>query len=72
MSDRKAPWPDFNGSPLFEGDIIVHPSKETGVIVYLPGHEHPADSWRVDYGDGTLSRLSLQIGDKGQAVKSED
>ncbi len=64
---RKAPWPDFNGSGIFEGDVILHPNGESGVVVFLDWEEQPTDQWRVDYRDGTRSRLCLQVGGKGQA-----
>lgn len=71
MNKRLAPWPDFKGNPIYEGDLIEHPaSDETGVVMYLDRHGlAEVDRWFVDYGDGGRpSRLGLQIGDKGQAV----
>lgn len=65
---RLCPWPDFAENPIREGDIIRHPTGETGRVVFLAGWNNPTDQWRVDYGDGLLSRLCLQIGDKGMAV----
>jgi hypothetical protein len=67
---RLAPWPDFAGKPIHEGDTIRHPeSGQEGRVVFLPGHQDPSDQWRVDYGNfEALSRLSLQIGEKGRAV----
>jgi hypothetical protein len=61
-----APWDDFAGGIIHEGDVIVHPSGECGRVV-IDKHED-RDRWKVDYGDGLLSSLALQIGDKGQAV----
>ena len=71
-SRKKAPWPDYKGNDLFEGDVIKHPSGEQGVIIYyeMREGEYEHDKWRVRYED-CLSRLGLQIGDKGQAVKVE-
>lgn len=66
---RQAPWNDYKGNEIFEGDTIVHPSGETGVIAYRQNSISISDNWLVDYGDGVLSRLCLQIGDKGMAVK---
>lgn len=67
-ADRVVPWTDYNGAKLHEGDTIEHPnSGEVGVIVFLKEHSDPGDQWRVNYGTGYLSRLCLQIGDKGQA-----
>ena len=67
-----APWPDFAGNPIHEGDVIAHPSGERGRVVLLAGERDPGDQWRVDYGTGDLSRLCLQIGDKGRAVVTTD
>lgn len=65
---NKATWPDFAGHAIYEGDVIEHPSGERGTVVFLAQESDPGDQWRVDYGDGYLSRLCLQIGDKGRAV----
>lgn len=65
---RVAPWPDFAGNAIHEGDTIEHPNGDYGEVIFLDVGAAPADAWRVDYRQGTYSRLSLQIGDKGQAV----
>jgi len=67
---NKAPWKDFKGADIHEGDVIEHPSGERGTVVCLRIYDDEADRWRVKYGtpDGGYSRLCLQIGDKGQAV----
>ncbi|NRF65706.1 hypothetical protein HLB44_01780 [Aquincola sp. S2] len=62
---RKAPWPDYDRRDIHEGDRIVHPSGQRGTVVFLAAG---IDPWRVDYGDGLLSRLVLQLGIKGRAV----
>src|SRR5690242_1993601 len=67
----KAPWKDFSGSDIHEGDVISHPCGERGKVVFLPEYSEAADQWRVDYDGIPLSRLCLQIGDKGQAVVVE-
>lgn len=65
-----APWPDFEGNDLFEGDTIRHPSGEEGLVTFVPGRTKTVDQWLVDYGDlSPYSRLRLQINDRGQAVK---
>jgi len=69
---RKAPWNDFKGNPIHDGDTIEHPDGRKGVVVFIGIScldEKATYTWRVDYGDGPtmLSRLCLQIGDKGQA-----
>lgn len=66
----KAPWPDFAGNEIVDGACLAHPSGEEGVVVFLHEFEIASDQWRVDYGGGELSRLILQIGDKGRAVVS--
>ena len=65
---NKAPWPDFQGHDIHDGDMIEHPSGERGTVVFLAKETEPSDQWRVFYGDGYASRLCLQIGDKGQAA----
>lgn len=64
----KSPWQDFAGGDIHEGDTIRHPSGEHGRVIFLASEAEPIDQWRVDYGDGNVSRLCLQVGDKGQAV----
>lgn len=68
---RAAPWPDFAGNTIHEGDTIAHPSGERGVVVF-DDSESSASSygqWRVQYEAGMPSlALQLQIGWKGMAV----
>lgn len=65
---QRAPWTDFEGNPIYEGDTIVHPCGDRGTVILLNA-DGDANKWRVDYGDiAPPSRLSLQIGDKGRAV----
>jgi hypothetical protein len=64
---EQAPWSDFAGNSIYEGDTIRHPDGDTGVVVKVEAAS-PSDAWRVDYGDSYLSRLGLQIGERGQAV----
>lgn len=69
---QKAPWPDYAGNDIHEGDTIRHPADGMeAVVVFDARQSHPADQWRADYGEEYLSRLCLQIGDKGQAVVSK-
>lgn len=68
-AEQSAPWPDFAGNPIKAGDTIRHLSGEQGTVLYWRDEQDPSDRWRVDYGaPNGVSRLSLQIGDKGQAV----
>lgn len=68
---RVAPWLDYAGKEIHEGDTIRHPDGEVGKVVFLYYEFNDSDAWRVNYGEGKLSRLCLQIGDKGQAVVTE-
>lgn len=66
---RKAPWADYEGNAIYEGDKIKHPSGESGTVVFWNHWKIPEDQWRVDYGIHLpTSRLCLQIGDRGKAV----
>lgn len=65
-----APWPDYAGQPIQDGDIIRHPSGDEGRVIYLASEERESDRWRVDYGEGPdtpYSFLQLQIGPMGMA-----
>lgn len=64
---RTAPWTDFCGHVISEGDVIRHPSGDTGRVLYEAAQTDVLDQWRVEYSDGTISRLCDQIGIKGQA-----
>lgn len=68
MPKKIAPWRDYHGGLIREFDIIKHPSGQCGTVFYRPGEARSADQWFVDYGDGTPSRLILQIGHDRQAV----
>lgn len=68
MGDAKAPITDFDGNDIYEGDTIVHPSGQHGVVVFHRDREESSDAWCVDYGVGFESRLCLQVGAKGQGV----
>lgn len=61
---RKAPWPDFSGNDLFEGSVIVHPGGVRGTVIFSTDFAEPDDQWRVDYGDGFLYPLRVQISKK--------
>lgn len=58
----RAPCCDFLGREIFEGDVIEHPTGESGTVYIERG------SWRVMYEDGVSLLLSLQVGDRGMAV----
>jgi len=63
-----APWPDYNGKVITEGDLLCHPSGEIGRVIYIANNPDVQDQWKVDYGDNTPSRLCDQVGIKGQAT----
>lgn len=67
--NKASPWLDYENNELFEGDKIRHPDGDIGVIEFHSKFKDPADQWWVNYGNGPLSRLCMQIGDKGRAVK---
>jgi len=62
-----APWSDFAGNQIRVGDLLLHPTGECGEVIFDSSKPTPEEQWRVDYGDGFLSLLCLQIGEKGQA-----
>lgn len=66
-----APWPDFKGNPIYHGSRLRHPDGTSFVAMRLYGFTQETDAWRAIY-DGLepsgVSRLCLQIGDKGQAT----
>jgi hypothetical protein len=62
-----APWPDYLGQPIHHGARLAHPDGTGFVAVRLMGYDSEGDSWRAVYDDASVSRLCLQIGDKGQA-----
>ena len=69
-----APWPDFAGQPIKHGARLRHPADGTEfVAVRLKGFADEGDAWRCiyDHDPQSVSRLCLQIGDKGQAVVIE-
>ena len=70
MNRKTCPFADYNGEPIREGDIIQHPRCETlAVVIYLADEDLDTDKWRAVYPhDGAITRLSLQVGPRGQAV----
>ena len=63
-----APWLDFKGNKIFEGDTIIHPIGETGIVNYYPERKGVFERWTVKYDFGPELKLILQIGNKGRAV----
>ena len=65
---NKAPWLDYAGNEIYEGDTIRHPDGTTGKVIFSEFHGRNGEHWFVDYNNPPLSLLSMQIGNKGQAV----
>lgn len=67
---RKAPWPDFKGNDIYEGDIIEHPDGERGIVTVVPADAGKGINyeWKSVYDDGYVLWLGSQIDDKGMAV----
>ena len=67
---KKAPWTDYEGNYIYDGDTIRHPDGRTGTVKFdkCSRSDRLEDQWVVDYGEGQCSRLCLQVGGKGQAV----
>lgn len=66
-SRRKAPWPDFRGADIFEGDAIIHPAGDAAMVEFVFDEPMPSLRWRAKYSNGESMWLGNQIGDKGQA-----
>lgn len=62
----KAPWHDYKGDDIHDGDEVVHPSGEYGVVVRYHDIPEPLDAWRIHYESGEVGRMCLQVGWKGQ------
>lgn len=67
MQRHTAPWPDFGGGPIMEGDRMVLPSGECGIVVLRPDAQDDAERWRVDFGHGAISLLQA-VSATGRAV----
>jgi|GEM_PF-1725436 len=68
---RPAPWPDYNGQPIYDLSRIEHPDGMGGWVVYDPlPRRTDEDRWFVHYEDDPCvrHRLVVQVGKKGQAV----
>lgn len=73
----QAPFRDYKGHVLYEGDKIRHPDGTVGTIEFWKDLSEAqkkeyfiidaSDRWRVRYDDGLTPRLVLQIGERGQA-----
>lgn len=72
---RIAPWPDYAGNVIREGDTIAHPvTSDRGTVVLDESYANDSGKWRVRYEDGPdgTMALVLQIGERGMAVVVSD
>lgn len=63
-----APWLDFEGHPVKEGDRIIHPSGDSGFVVFIANALQDSERWRVDYGHGSTRSLFQELGEAGRAT----
>lgn len=63
---RQAPWLDYAGHEIHEGDTMRHPDGMEFKVLY-DSARRGIDCWRAYYLDETGLSLVLQIGDKGMA-----
>lgn len=67
-----APWTDFAGNEIAEGDFLIHPDGKKGCVMFeQSGAYEGVNRWRMVYEDGESLWLGNQIGDKGQAARPE-
>lgn len=69
---QKAPWPDFDGNQIVEGDRVVLPCGESGVVVCRVPGSLAAEDWCVDYGGGDLKGLAGEVSKTGRAVMLDE
>ena len=50
-ADTLAPWPDFAGRPIREGDTIRHPDGDTATV-RIDASSDGVSQWRAVYGNG--------------------
>jgi hypothetical protein len=57
MNRHTAPWPDFGGAPIKEGDRMVLPSGDCGIVTLRPDVQEDTARWCIDYGHGSVRSL---------------
>jgi hypothetical protein len=63
-----APWQDFSGKPVQEGDRVLDASGDMGIVVLRPEQTQDDARWCVDYGNGVLRCLRTELNGEGRAV----
>lgn len=65
-----APWPDFAGNEIAEGDFLIHPDGKKGCVMFdQSGAYEGINCWRLVYEGGISLWLGTQVGPKGKAVR---
>jgi len=68
-----APWPDFLGNPIHEGDKIRRLDGWIGTVFIRKHIMNVSKQWFVNYGDACPSlNLLNEVGDENQAVVIDD
>ena len=65
---NKAPWKDYNGGDIHEGDTMIDASGRVGKVLFMVQPNNIIDQWQVKHGCSSLSRLVVQISHIGRAV----
>jgi len=64
---RTAPWPDYAGTTIHEGDTMTTASGQRGTVEYETHRDDEQLRWRIRFGDHTMA-LYFQITGKERAV----
>lgn len=68
MSNMKAPWKDYSGNDIHEGDTLIDSSGRVGKVLLMQQPNNIVDRWQVTHGCSKLIRLVVQISHVGKAV----
>ena len=63
MKEIIAPCRDYAGSVIKNGDTIIHPDGDKGIVINRDGN------WIVKYRGGAIKPLNDQVGHEGMAIK---
>lgn len=64
---KTAPWPDCYGHSVSEGERIVQPEGDSGVVLFIADAADEEAQWQVNYGYGPLRRLVDELGKQVRA-----